>query len=52
MTGDGYHLQARLNISLPGIDPDQARSLINAAHETCPYSKATRGNIVVELRLA
>lgn len=52
MTGDGYHLQARLNISLPGIDPDHARSLINTAHETCPYSKATRGNIAVELKLA
>lgn len=51
MTGDGYHLQARLNISLPGIDPDQARLLIDTAHETCPYSKATRGNIAVELKL-
>lgn len=52
MTSDGYHLQARLNISLPGIDPEKAHMLINAAHETCPYSKATRGNIAVELRLA
>ncbi|WP_421578219.1 organic hydroperoxide resistance protein [Shinella sp. M31] len=52
MTGDAFHLQARLNISLPGMDPDQARTLIDAAHQICPYSKATRGNIAVELRLA
>ncbi|MBB4143162.1 organic hydroperoxide resistance protein [Rhizobium rhizoryzae] len=52
MTGDAFHLQARLNVSLPGIDPDQARALIDAAHQICPYSKATRGNIAVELKLA
>lgn len=52
MTGDAFHLQARLNISLPGVDPDQARTLVDAAHQICPYSKATRGNIAVELRLA
>lgn len=52
MTGDAFHLQARLNISLPGMDPGQARTLIDAAHQICPYSKATRGNIAVELRLA
>lgn len=51
MTDDAFHLQARLNISLPGVDPHQARALIDAAHQICPYSKATRGNIAVELRL-
>ncbi|WP_323688299.1 MULTISPECIES: organic hydroperoxide resistance protein [unclassified Rhizobium] len=52
MTGDAYHLQACLNISLPGLDADVARGLIDEAHQTCPYSKATRGNIAVELKLA
>ncbi|MGF6711305.1 osmotically inducible protein OsmC [Luteibacter sp. W1I16] len=52
-TGDGgYFLQARLTVSLPGIDPDVAHDLIQSAHRTCPYSKATRGNIDVEIHLA
>jgi Ohr subfamily peroxiredoxin len=51
-TTDGaYFLQARLNVSLPGVDRDVARALVEAAHQTCPYSKATRGNINVELNL-
>jgi Ohr subfamily peroxiredoxin len=51
-TTDGaYFLQARLNVSLPGVDRDVARTLVDAAHQTCPYSKATRGNINVELNL-
>jgi len=52
MVGDGYGLRARLNVSLPGIDPEVARLLVEEAHQTCPYSKATRGNIAVELNLA
>jgi osmotically inducible protein OsmC len=51
MTGEGYFLQARLNISLPGLEPEVARALVEEAHQTCPYSKATRGNINVELNL-
>lgn len=50
-TGNAYFLQARLNIHLPGMDPDTARSIIETAHKTCPYSKATSGNINVELTL-
>jgi Ohr subfamily peroxiredoxin len=47
-TTDGqYFLQARLNVSLPGIDRETAQNLVDAAHQTCPYSKATRGNINV-----
>ena len=46
-----YFLQARLNVSLPGVEPDVARALTDAAHQTCPYSKATRGNIDVEINL-
>ena len=52
MAGEGYFLAARLTVSLPGIEPDLARTLIAEAHQTCPYSKATRGNIDVELALA
>lgn len=52
-TTDGaYFLQARLNVSLPGLDKELARELIEEAHRTCPYSKATRGNINVELNVA
>ncbi|WP_380871610.1 peroxiredoxin [Sphingomonas sp. DBB INV C78] len=42
---DGYSLAARLNVSVPGVEPDVARQLIEAAHRTCPYSKAIKGNI-------
>jgi Ohr subfamily peroxiredoxin len=52
-TGEGgFFLQARLNISLPGIDPQVARELVDGAHAVCPYSKATRGNIDVTLQVA
>jgi osmotically inducible protein OsmC len=47
MNGDAYLLRARLNVSLPGLDREVAQSLADAAHQTCPYSKATRGNIDV-----
>ncbi len=46
-----YFLQARLNISLPGLDREVAQALAEAAHQTCPYSKATRGNIDVAINL-
>ena len=46
-----YFLQARLNVSLPGIDTEVARKLTDAAHQTCPYSKATRGNIDVTINI-
>jgi Ohr subfamily peroxiredoxin len=42
---DGYSIQARLNVSLPGMEHEAAERLVEAAHEVCPYSKATRGNI-------
>jgi Ohr subfamily peroxiredoxin len=41
----GFILQARLNVSLPGLDRDAAEDLVESAHQECPYSKATRGNI-------
>ena len=50
--GGGFVLRARLNVHLPGLDREVAQSLIDAAHEsTCPYSKATRGNIDVTIAL-
>lgn len=50
--GNDYFLQARLNVSLPGLDREVAESLVAAAHQTCPYSKATRGNIDVTITIA
>ena len=47
VTRGGYFLQARLNVSLPGVDRDAAQRIVDTAHETCPYSKATHGNINV-----
>ncbi len=46
-TGGGYFLQARLNVNLPGIEREVAQALVDGAHQECPYSKATRGNINV-----
>jgi Ohr subfamily peroxiredoxin len=51
-TGDAYLLQARLNVRLPGLDAASAQALTEEAHQTCPYSKATRGNIDVTVTLA
>ena len=45
--GGNYFIQVRLNVSLPGIDEDVARKIVDAAHQVCPYSKATHGNINV-----
>lgn len=52
LTGDAFSLEARLNVSLPGLEPEVARALADAAHQTCPYSKATRGNIDVVIDVA
>jgi len=49
--GGGYFLQARLNVDLPGVDREVAKTLVEAAHQTCPYSKLTRGNISVTINL-
>ena len=48
---DGYSLKARLNVSLPGLDHEVAQSIVDGAEHTCPYSKATRGNIDVAINL-
>jgi Ohr subfamily peroxiredoxin len=49
--GDIYGLAVTLVISLPGVDQARARELAEAAHQRCPYSRATRDNISVELRV-
>jgi osmotically inducible protein OsmC len=51
MTGGAYPLAARLNVSLPGIDRQVALDLVDAAHQLCSYSNATRGNIEVAINL-
>jgi len=48
---DMYGLEVTLIISIPGLDHEQTRALAEAAHHRCPYSRATRGNISVELRV-
>lgn len=48
---DGFKLAVKLNINLPGIERSQAEDLAKKAHAFCPYSKATRGNIDVELNV-
>ena len=45
----GYVLAARLNVSLPGVEREVAQELVEAAHQLCPYSSATRGNIEVAI---
>src|ERR1700729_2649844 len=52
LTGGAFFLQARLNVSLPGVEREVAQAVVDAAHQTCPYSKATRGNIDVVINLA
>jgi len=49
--GDAFGLVVTLIISIPGLEREQARELAEAAHQVCPYSRATRGNISVELRV-
>lgn len=48
----GFGITADLQVSLPGVDHEQAQTLVDAAHQICPYSNATRGNVDVGLTLA
>jgi Ohr subfamily peroxiredoxin len=50
--GKGFGLAVELVASIPELPREQAEGLLRAAHEVCPYSNATRGNIVVDVRLA
>jgi Ohr subfamily peroxiredoxin len=47
--GDEFFLAARLVVNVPGMDAQTAQALADAAHQICPYSKATRGNIDVQI---
>lgn len=49
--GGAYGLAARLNVSLPGVEREVAQQLVDAAHQVCPYSRATHGNIDVVTNL-
>ena len=48
----GFGIAVKLVVDLPGLDRGVAQDLLDAAHQVCPYSNATRGNIVVDLSLA
>lgn len=48
--GGAYGLAVELDVSIPGVDHDVAQQLVDAAHQVCPYSNATRGNIEVVVR--
>src|SRR6266852_2429827 len=49
--GGAFSLAARLYVSLPGMERATAQRLVEAAHQVCPYSRATHGNIAVETTL-
>ena len=49
--GEGFGLEVTLEVVLPHVPADQARALMEQAHQVCPYSNATRGNIDVVLEL-
>lgn len=48
----GFGITTDLSVSLPGLEREQAQKLVDAAHQICPYSNATRGNVDVGLTLA
>ncbi len=47
----GFGLAVELDVHIPGVDEATARKIVDAAHEVCPYSNATRGNIEVTLKV-
>lgn len=47
-----FHIGVRLKLTAPELDRETAEKLLHAAHEVCPYSKATRGNVDVALEVA
>jgi lipoyl-dependent peroxiredoxin len=51
-TDDEFFLQARLWVTVPGLDRETTQALADAAHQICPYSKSTRGNIDVQIAVA
>jgi lipoyl-dependent peroxiredoxin len=51
LTHGNFGLAARLNVSLPGVEHEVAQELVDAAHQVCPYSRSTRGNVDVVLKV-
>jgi len=49
--GGAFGLAVELDVEIPGVDRERAEELVRAAHEVCPYSNATRGNIEVDLKV-
>ncbi|MDG2520905.1 organic hydroperoxide resistance protein [Caulobacter segnis] len=49
--GQGFGLDVALKITLPGVDADTAKALVDAAHIVCPYSHATKGSLDVRLSI-
>jgi Ohr subfamily peroxiredoxin len=47
-----FHIGVRLTLNAPDLDKETAEKILHAAHEVCPYSKATRGNVQVDLKVA
>jgi Ohr subfamily peroxiredoxin len=52
IAGGGFGLAVKLRANLPGLSREDAVALVEAAHQVCPYSNATRGNIQVEIEVA
>ena len=49
---NAFNIAVVLNVSVPGVERSVAEALVAAAHEVCPYSNATRGNVDVSLQIA
>ena len=47
--GGAFGLGVQLHVDMPNVDPDRREAIVEKAHEVCPYSNATRGNIDVKL---
>lgn len=52
LLNEQYTLAARLKVTVPGVDRASAQAIADAAHQLCPYSRATRGNIDVQLTVS
>ena len=51
-SGEAFGIAVTLDVSLPGLDRETAETLVDQAHQVCPYSNATRGNIDVTLNVS
>jgi osmotically inducible protein OsmC len=49
--GGAFNVAVELDVHIPGVDEDTAEKVVSAAHEVCPYSNATRGNVEVTLKI-